>query len=99
MNAFNEATAANVVIIQEQIKVTYIQAALRYLNKMDKDLAADPMLGEHGRSRLLSLVCAAHTRATLCFAEHREHQGEGHSFFLAAKAYLSTATATVVEAL
>ena len=46
MNAFNEATAANVVIIQEQIKVTYIQAALRYLNKIDKDLAAETMLGE-----------------------------------------------------
>ena len=75
MNAFNEATAANVVIIQEQIKVTYIQAALRYLNKMDRALAADPIW------------------------EHREYQGEGHSFFLAAKPYLSSATATVVEGL
>ena len=75
MNAFLEATPANVVIIEEQIKVTYIQAALRYLNKMDRALAADPIW------------------------EHREYQGEGLSFFLAAKPYLSSATATVVEGL
>ena len=42
MNAFLEATPANVEIIKEQIKVTYIQAGLRYLNKVDKDLVADP---------------------------------------------------------
>ena len=34
MNAFLEATPANVEIIMEQIKVTYIQASLRYLNKL-----------------------------------------------------------------
>eukprot|EP01045_Picozoa_sp_COSAG04_P053005 COSAG04_NODE_22901_length_347_cov_0.879032_1_plen_63_part_10 len=41
MNAFVEASPANVAIIQEQLKVTYIQASLRYLNKMDKDVAND----------------------------------------------------------
>merc|ERR1711907_596870 len=46
LNAFLEATPANVAIIQEQIKVTYIQAALRYLNKMDNDLMSSPV-AEH----------------------------------------------------
>ena len=65
-------TQANLDIIKENIQITYISAALRYLNKMDNDL-------------------------TGTVSEHREHQGEGHSFFLAAKPYLSAATATVVE--
>ena len=51
--------AANLAIIANNIQITYISAALRYLNKMDKDL-------------------------TGTVAEHREHQGEGHSFWRAA---------------
>ena len=54
-------TQANLDIIENNIKITYISAALRYLNKMDSDLTStvDPPV----------------------FAEHREHQGEGHSFW------------------
>ena len=52
-------TPANLDIIKKNIQITYISAALRYLNKMDKDL-------------------------TGTVSEHREHQGEGHSFWLTA---------------
>ena len=52
-------TQANLDIIKNNIKITYISAALRYLNKMDSDL-------------------------TGTVSEHREHQGEGHSFWLTA---------------
>ena len=52
-------TQANLDIIKENIQITYISAALRYLNKMDRDL-------------------------TGTVTEHREHQGEGHSFWLTA---------------
>ena len=48
--------ATNLNIIKETIQITYISAALRYLNKMDNDL-------------------------TGTVTEHREHQGEGHSFW------------------
>ena len=49
-------TQANLDFIKENIQITYISAALRYLNKMDNDL-------------------------TGTVTEHREHQGEGHSFW------------------
>merc|ERR1719181_470331 len=52
-------TTDNLNIIKKNIQITYISAALRYLNKMDKDL-------------------------TGTVTEHREHQGEGHSFWRAA---------------
>ena len=52
-------TQTNLDIIKETIQITYISAALRYLNKMDSDL-------------------------TGTVGEHREHQGEGHSFWLTA---------------
>ena len=38
LNAFLTKSTGNVEIIKEQIKVTYIQAALRYLNKIDNDI-------------------------------------------------------------
>jgi len=44
-NAFLSATKANVAVIEKAIKVTYIQATLRYLNKMDNDLK--PTMTEH----------------------------------------------------
>merc|ERR1719162_1945131 len=44
-NAFLVATAANKAVIANAIKVTYIQALLRYLNKMDNDL--NPTVIEH----------------------------------------------------
>ena len=53
-------TQTNLDIIKETIQITYISAALRYLNKMDNHLTGTPV------------------------TEHREHQAEGHSFWLTA---------------
>ena len=52
-------------------------------------------------THLQTTVLAAGLRSPLgcCVAEHREHQGEGHSFFLTAEPYLSAAAATTVEGL
>merc|ERR1712093_675551 len=55
-NAFGKMTEDNYKIIEANIAVTYIQATLRYANKIDKDVTACPP------------------------TEHKEHQGEGHSF-------------------
>ena len=46
LNAFLTKSTGNVEIIKEQIKVTYIQAALPDLNKIDNDMADTPKL-EH----------------------------------------------------
>merc|ERR1711865_814614 len=74
-NAFLVATAANKAVIANAIKVTYIQALLRYLNKMDNDFAANPLL------------------------EHREHQGEGLSFFKVAEPFLNSGVNGVIESM
>ena len=67
MNAFLEATAANVEIVMEQIKVTYIQAALRYLNKLDKNLIADPVQPVSTlRPSAGASGCAAFSHQSLC---------------------------------
>ena len=65
-------TTDNLNIIKNNIKITYISAALRYLNKMDSDL-------------------------TGTVSEHREHQGEGHSFWLTALVAGHAGSAEVVR--
>ena len=97
MNAFLEATAANVEIVMEQIKVTYIQAALRYLNKLDKNLIADPVQPVSTACRRCRLCCVFTPLAVLL--QVFENQGEGWAFALVAKPYLSAGTFAVIEGL